>query len=266
MSYHLCRLPMAEHPYYIRSISTSIYSLEELCYYLHHNVYLIDETLVNEQLCDWLRDEFGLTRLYRTLYDALEHRNVADFILPIFREIGYLRPEEMKSYQDELGRIQVKPEDERQKMKADYLVRSGMYDHAIGEYFQILDRQDSGRLSAQFYAQVWSNAGCAFARLFEFEAAAGCFFRSWKLVRTKEALRKYVSALPMFLSQEAYEERLKELGADQQLISRMQEYNVHILQKAQKESSRIRREQTGDGEALEGLKAEYRRSVCSKGA
>lgn len=85
MSYDLCLLPQAKKPYYIENIRTNIYSLEELCFYLYNNACLIDETLMNERLLDWLRDELGLKKLYRQLYEQLEKKDGAGFfILPIF--------------------------------------------------------------------------------------------------------------------------------------------------------------------------------------
>ena len=61
----LCQVRLAKNPYYIESISTNIYSIEELCFYLQNNIYLIDQTIVNEKLCKWVRDELGLERLSR---------------------------------------------------------------------------------------------------------------------------------------------------------------------------------------------------------
>ena len=70
--YILCQLKRADMPYYIENISTNIYSMEELCYYFYHNIYLLDETILNEHLCDWLRKELGLEKLYKRLYKILE--------------------------------------------------------------------------------------------------------------------------------------------------------------------------------------------------
>ena len=50
-SYILCQTKKAEKPYYIENISTNIYSIEELCYYFYHNIYLLDESILNEHLC-----------------------------------------------------------------------------------------------------------------------------------------------------------------------------------------------------------------------
>ena len=106
MSYDLCLLPQAKKPYYIENIRTNIYSLEELCFYLYNNACLIDETLMNERLLDWLRDELGLKKLYRQLYEQLEKKDGAGFfILPIFREAGYLTNTQMREYQEELAKL-----------------------------------------------------------------------------------------------------------------------------------------------------------------
>ena len=47
--YILCQTKTADSPYFIENISTNIYTLEELCYYLFHNLYLIDDTVMNER-------------------------------------------------------------------------------------------------------------------------------------------------------------------------------------------------------------------------
>ena len=70
--YILCQVKRAKNPYYISSISTNIYSIEELCYYLYHNIYLLDETIINEQLLVWMKEELHLRRLYHRLYVLLE--------------------------------------------------------------------------------------------------------------------------------------------------------------------------------------------------
>ena len=58
--YILCQVKRAKNPYYISNISTNIYSIEELCYYLYHNIYLLDETIINEQLLVWMKEELHL--------------------------------------------------------------------------------------------------------------------------------------------------------------------------------------------------------------
>ncbi len=160
MSYDLCLVKQAEKPYFIENIRTGIYSLEELCFYLYNNVCLIDESIINEGLCDWIRDELGLTRLYRQLYEHMEKQDGAGFFVsPIFREAGYLTHAQMREFQEKLAKLEVQPDDVKQKLRGDYLFRERMYARAAGEYRSILKRRNSGKLGAQFYAAVLNNLG-----------------------------------------------------------------------------------------------------------
>lgn len=89
----------AQRPYFIENISMNIYSIEELCYYLYHNLYLADHTVFNEELCNWLRDELELVHLAAKLKQNLERNvSVEEMIYPVFKEINYLTYEEMKGF------------------------------------------------------------------------------------------------------------------------------------------------------------------------
>ena len=57
--YHLCQVKKARHPYFIESISTNIFTIEELCFYLEKNIYLLDQTIINEKLLDWISGRAG---------------------------------------------------------------------------------------------------------------------------------------------------------------------------------------------------------------
>ncbi|MCD7834101.1 MAG: hypothetical protein LUH00_08950 [Lachnospiraceae bacterium] len=299
MSYDLCLPQQANQPYYIENIRTGIYSLEELCFYLYNNISLIDESIINEKLCDWIRDELHLTRLYRQLYEQLEkieaarerttrtgtgsstrytatgsraqegarrgtvqgEATVASFVLPIFREAGYLNGQEMRDYQERMAKLEVQSDEMKQKLRGDYLVREKMYARAAGVYGQILKKRNPGKLGSQFYAAVWNNLGTAYAGLFQFEEAAKCFLESYHLMKTKETFRKYVSALPLFLSEEEYQLRLVEIKADEYLVKTIQEYNAKLCQNPEFLERKERMTGRPAGEVLEELKEQYERST-----
>ena len=95
--YILCQTKTADSPYFIENISTNIYTLEELCYYLFHNLYLIDDTVMNERLCLWLQDELNLPGLAARLRANLgKFSSLEDVLYPVFKEINYLTYEELK--------------------------------------------------------------------------------------------------------------------------------------------------------------------------
>ena len=263
MSFDLCTVKQAENPYYIKSVGIRIWSIEELCFFLHNNIWLIDKTIVDEKLVEWIRDELELKPLARKLADALERpdSDVSYFIMPIFAQTGYLNAYEQRQMREELTRVQVKAEDEREKIRADYLVKSGRYEAAITSYRKLLSDKSLGNLGAGFYSGIWNNLGCAYALEFRFEEAAEAFLTGWKLSHSRELMRRYVSVLPMYLSGEEYKEKLRELGADPLLISKIQEYNLNLVKEVEeKVNSRIDTARDPEKE-LEDLMEEYRRGA-----
>lgn len=143
--YILCQVKRAKLPYYIENISTNIYSIEELCFYFYHNIYLLDSTILNEELCFWIRDQLGLKKLAENLYKHLDDENmkVGDFILPVFKEINYLSLEEFRKLNQQIQQLAKEPEVLRQKRKGDYLMEHGKYVNAIKVYQKAL-RQETG--------------------------------------------------------------------------------------------------------------------------
>lgn len=133
--YILCQVKRASLPFYVENISKNIYSIEELCYYFYKNIYLIDESIINERLCNWLKDELGLSKLYEKLYRILEkEEGTSAFILAIFREIHYLSHEEFKKLNETLEILEKQLPAVRIKKKGDYLVSNRMYVNAIRMY------------------------------------------------------------------------------------------------------------------------------------
>ena len=83
----LCHNKRARQPYEIARIHMRIYTIEELCYYICNNLYLIDYTMVNRQLCNWIDRELELPKLAERLRDELRQNcTMEQFVLTILRE------------------------------------------------------------------------------------------------------------------------------------------------------------------------------------
>ena len=67
----LCHKKKARRAYEIARIHRRIYTIEELCYYLCNHLYLVDYTIMNEKLCDWLNEELELSELSDNLSPRL---------------------------------------------------------------------------------------------------------------------------------------------------------------------------------------------------
>ena len=257
--YILCQTKKAERPYYIENISMNIYSIEELCYYLYHNLYLADHTIFNEELCSWIRDELELPHLAAKLKQNLE-RNVSieDMVYPIFKEINYLTYEEMKSFNICLADFGKERQAVRQKRKGDALVENGMYVNAIQVYQKILERDDLNQQRKGFAAAVRYNLGCAYSYLFQMEKAVECFWEAFLTESSDKELICYLLAYRSVKKPEEYEKKLKELNVSSEVKAALKEA---LDQFSQKKEISIRPGRTD--EMLEKLTGEYHRSTGS---
>ena len=80
----LCSGNYAKTPYYIAEEDLHLYSVEELCYYLYKNAFMLQEDFFGDALLSWISQELGLSQWA----DALkEHRGKEDVL---FHSIEYL--------------------------------------------------------------------------------------------------------------------------------------------------------------------------------
>ena len=229
--YQLCRAKAAKHPFYIESIDTNIYTIEELCFYLKENLSLLDESILNTRLCDWLSDELGMTKLAFRIKEKLpDAQSIAELVMPVFREIAYLNAAEYRSVQEQITRLEVQPEDIRRKIRADALAEYGMYSGAVTAYRQILEQKSQGKLGLQFYATVLNNMAGAYGRMFLFEEAAECLWQSYEMVRSNAVYRSYLALLPLYLSEEACRKRLEELRVPKEQWAKIEEEKQRAVQ------------------------------------
>ena len=144
----LCHRKKAKHPYEIARIHKRIYTIEELCYYFCNNLYLVDYTIVNRQLCDWLEEELELYDLADELRSQLEQNGpVEQFLLTVLSHSSIYSPAEITRIHNVLERLKSQNEVEREKYKADNLLESGEIEEAILVYQAILNqekRRDGG--------------------------------------------------------------------------------------------------------------------------
>ncbi len=94
-------------------------TLEELCYYLCNNLYLIDYTIMNEQLCRWIADELEMQDLAVKLVELIRnHGSVEKFVVLVLHESRIYTPGEMAHIQNVLEKLKNQKEVERQKIQS----------------------------------------------------------------------------------------------------------------------------------------------------
>ena len=201
----LCHDKHATHPYEITRIHSRIFTIEELCFYLCNNLYLIDYTIMNEQLCTWIEEEIGMKELADSLRDVLRLRgSVEKFVLTILKASRIYREPKMIHIQNVLEHLKNQRDIERQKYKGDNLLESGEIEEAILVYQSILNQEKDESVDEKFYGKIYAGLGAAYGRLFLYQESARMYDRAYQICEDKALLKPYLYASYKYMSLEEY--------------------------------------------------------------
>lgn len=206
----LCHNVKATHPYKITRIRRKVYTIEELCYYLCNNLYLIDYTIMNVQLCDWLDEELRLTALSKTLRDLLiQHGSIEQFVMTILNTSGIYSSNEIAHIQGILDRLRHQNETERKKFKADNLLGSNEVEAAIMIYLDIVHGEADETVDTKFYGRVYGCLGTAYGKLFLYEEAAHMFENGYQICEDESMLMSYIYCCYRYMDEVDYRMMVK---------------------------------------------------------
>lgn len=211
----LCQVPRAEQPFYAEDIDLKLYSIEELCYFMQGHPALLDPDFFGPAMTDWLGGELRLHRLAETLEkQRAGGAGLADLILPVFQEIGWLSPAEKNTWSEKIQEMEKLPGEVRLKQKGDVLAGYEKYTRAVSCYQKALKLSEGAEHStgAQFRGTVYYNAGAVFARLFQMEEACECMKKAFDLLQTSAARNGYLFCVRMKDGKEAFQRKCEKLG------------------------------------------------------
>ena len=191
----LCNYPIAAMPFYIEAFSANIYSLEELCYYIEHNLFLLEEDFLEEELLLWIEKEVGAKALDKSLRFSLqEKKGLADILLLLWKETGYWDGKTVENLVVQIKKLSRMSVLERKKLRADRYAINQNYFPAILEYRKILQMEEECRRNLEECGNIWHNQGVCFAGLFLFEEARECFLTAYKYHRKIESVYEALAA------------------------------------------------------------------------
>lgn len=191
----LCCFPCAAKPYYLENAKQNIYSIEELCYFLQDNIYLLDENIMTMEFCDWLETELGAAQLAAKLRRLIEERSgFSVFCMQIIRDSGYFSKNEMQFLGMKLQKMDHQSNFENRKIKADQYMEKKLYLLALSEYRNLLLNATNSQSDIRVSGDIWHNMGTAYARLFCFERAVDCYEKAYALSHRVDSLKAAAQA------------------------------------------------------------------------
>lgn len=186
----LCRNHLVREPYYVEELGISLYSEEELSYYIYHNATLIGEDFLDERLYRFIGTELGLSDLERKLRKWVEEAELSELLLVILQDIHYYDSDELFHFRERLASLSRKSPADRLKEKGDTLFEAGRYAAAGQAYDRLLASEDAGQMGGEFTARVWYSYGMSLARQYLWQAAAECLEKALALNGRDEYRKK----------------------------------------------------------------------------
>ena len=280
---NICVGDYAKTPYCIPELEINVYSMEELCYCLKENSFLLDLSLMNDRLLRWIEQECGLKELSRVLHPMVHRQgSLSAFVDMILSYVGlYEEPvrrevEQILKQGAGLSRI------EKRKSQVDYLVGKKKYLAAVREYDILLskwrEQEEEGEPlpAVGCLSAILHNKGVALAGLMLYTRAAECFLLAYEADGDPNCYRDYLAAKRMELSEddyvsfvagqkEGYEYTLDlEKDIDKFMAEWEQQPEYLLLYNRREARSFDRQRYYGEGERLiRALKDSYRNSVSN---
>lgn len=167
----------AEKPLRIKNSGVKLYSMEELCYYLYNNIYMIEPEFFNQELISFLEKELGLESVAKKLKDDIFRQvSYIKMIETVLEGSFYYSDREMEEIKNIMGEMSQKSVEERMKSRADMLAERGRYEQALKKYRELLG--GAGRITdTDILGNIWNNVGVIYAKMFLYNDAL-CSFQS----------------------------------------------------------------------------------------
>lgn len=201
----LCHKKRAKRPFEIARVHMRVYTIEELCYYICNNLYLIDHTIMNRRLCDWLDDELGLEDMAEELRRELDQNaELSEFVLTILQKSIIYAPLEITRMHNLLDQLQNQKEVEKAKYKADTLLKAGEYAEAILVYQSVLNHERDDSVKEEFYGKIHACLGTAYGCMFLYEEAAAMYKEAYRICQEPDMLKAYLYCCRRYLPGQEY--------------------------------------------------------------
>ncbi len=211
MRVSVCVGNYAATPYYIAGLEVPVFCMEELCFCLKENAFLLDHSLMRDELVDWIDKECGLKTLAGELHHLVHKKgSLSAFVTMILEYVGFYESEEIARVGEVLRRGAGLSGIERRKSQIDYLVRRGKYAAAIRGYDGLLAKWSEMELSggelpaAKVKGAILHNKAVALVGMMFYGYGAQHFREAYETDGDLSHYKAYLAAKRLELDEGAY--------------------------------------------------------------
>ncbi|MDF2802778.1 MAG: hypothetical protein K0S61_2681 [Anaerocolumna sp.] len=199
----LCNGKQALKPYGFKTTNTYVYSIEELCYYIYHNVTALASELREEGLISWIEEELELKDSAQKLRQLiLSEAGFKDIVVCILLSCDYYGEAQIKELVLTVDEFINLPPIELSVKRAGNYLRYKQYTKALAEFEDIIEDTEYATLNGEMKARILHNMGVALLHNKGPMAALGKFKEAYEEYNNEESLREYFLILLMTKQEE----------------------------------------------------------------
>lgn len=230
-----CSSPLALTPYHFRLTDTNVYSMEEVCYYIWHNIYMIQEEVFDREFVMWIGKELHMEETSHKLACLIQdHKNLKDIVVTICCSCDYYDEEEINALIRLMDEIEQMPVYARKKHKGDTYLACHSYEKALEEYEKVFESDEILHAEKEAYGSIFHNMGVAYSNLAEFRKAAEYFLKAYEQNKKDDSLSQGLFALRLSKDVEGYKKALVDFDVSpEKQLQWEKEYTQVISQSSQ---------------------------------
>ena len=230
-----CSSPLALTPYHFRLTDTNVYSMEEVCYYIWHNIYMIQEEVFDREFVMWIEKELHMEETSHKLACLIQdHKNLKDIVVTICCSCDYYDEEEINALIRLMDEIEQMPAYARKKHKGDTYLACHSYEKALEEYEKVFESDEILHAEKEAYGSIFHNMGVAYSNLAEFRKAAEYFLKAYEQNKKDASLAQGLFALRLSKDVEGYKKALVDFDVSpEKQLQWEKEYTQVISQSSQ---------------------------------
>ena len=269
----LCCGQQAKTAYRFKSTGIGIYSVEELCYYIAHNIDSLDDEFLSRDLSDFIRNGLNMPecadRIERL---AANHAGVKDVVYAIMQAASYYNEDEIAKIIAEFENLNSMTPLQRRKRIADKYLEENKNREAMHIYRSLLIDEKDGLPDSKEYGNILHSIAIIHARTGAFATAADEFREAYARNEDTRSLKQYLYALRLSHQEEAFDREISALTENRAFIDQIENelffvsdtedntYDYHELKKVRelKEGGRIVEYYKAVDEMITRLKNKYR--------
>lgn len=229
------------NPYCLGGLEQRVYCVEELCYALKENAFLLDQDLMTDQLVYWLRSECGLEELAAQLHDQIHKKgSLSAFVRCILDYVGFFEKDVVNRVEQTLKKGAGFNVLQKRKMRIDQLCTQKKYAAAIREYDALLLSWEEAQAGDKLIANILHNKATALCGLMLYSEAAAVYLEAYQKDRNEESLFCALAAKRMELTDKEYVEFISGLAGGYEISLELEQKIEQLNQAWEQEADYMR--------------------------